>query len=114
MEFIGDNEFPAPELRMVKINKPAARYKNLISEIKKLYSKVGLVHGDFSEYNILVNDDELVVIDVGQAVFHNHPIAFELLKYDIINISNYFNKTYNTKVDVKKTLSEIISSREDE
>jgi RIO kinase 1 len=113
MEFIGDTELPAPELRMVKINKPAARYKKLISEIKKLYSKKGLVHGDFSEYNILVNNDELVIIDVGQAVFHDHPIASDLLKQDIINISKYFKKTYNTKVDAEKTILDILNSRED-
>ena len=54
MEFIGEGDLPAYELRMIQISKPAAKFKKLIKQIKQIYSKAGLVHGDFSEYNLLV------------------------------------------------------------
>lgn len=114
MEFISEDDLPAPELRMIQISRPASKFKKIIKQIKTLYSEAGLVHGDMSEYNILVSDDEQVIIDVGQAVLHNHPLARELLVHDIENISRYFRRTYNIKVDPEKTITEIFNLREDE
>jgi RIO kinase 1 len=114
MEFISADEFAAPELRMVKINKPATRFKNILEQIKVLYSTAGLVHGDVSEYNILVSTDELVIIDVGQAVLYDHPMAKDLLVHDIHNLGNYFKRTYRIKLDLDKLTTEILALREDE
>jgi RIO kinase 1 len=111
MEFIGDDEYPAPELRMVRITKPASKYKNLISQIETLYTKGKLVHGDVSEYNILVNDSELVIIDVGQGVLNDHPMANELLKHDITNLAYYFKRTYDIRVDPEKTITKLLGIR---
>ena len=86
MEFIGEGDLPSSELRMIQISRPATKFKKLIKHIQQIYSKAGLVHGDFSEYNLLVRDDELVIIDVGQAMVHDHPQARELLKHDINNM----------------------------
>jgi RIO kinase 1 len=114
MEFIGADGLPAPELRRVKINRPATKFKKIIEQIKILYSEAGLVHGDLSEYNILVIDDELVIIDVGQSVLHNHPLAKRLMVNDINNITRYFIKTYKIKVNTEKVVDEILKLREDD
>ncbi len=114
MEFIGENGLPAPELRMVKVDKPATRFKKIIESIKIFYKEAGLVHGDISEYNILINNDEMVIIDVGQAVIYDHPMANELLSHDIKNIANYFRRMYNVKVNEEKITTEILNLRGDE
>jgi serine/threonine-protein kinase RIO1 len=50
------------------------------------------VHADFSEYNILLHEGELVVIDVSQAVEHAHPHALEFLRMDINNVNDFFGR----------------------
>lgn len=56
-----------------------------------MFLKCNLVHGDFSEFNLLYHKGELVIIDVSQSMEENHPMAIEYLKRDIYNI-NYFFK----------------------
>ena len=113
MEFISEEELPAPELRMIRIDKPATRFRNIAKRIKIFYKDAGLVHGDMSEYNILVSNGELVIIDVGQAVLYDHPLANELLEHDIKNIAHYFKRTYQIKVNENKLITEVFNLRED-
>ncbi|EHK01417.1 RIO-like kinase [Candidatus Haloredivivus sp. G17] len=56
-----------------------------------MWEEEKLVHGDLSEYNILVEEDELVWIDFSQGVHESHPEARKLLERDIKNIVNFFN-----------------------
>ena len=63
-----------------------------VSSRKYRYQKAKLVHADFSEYNILLHDGELVVIDVSQAVEHAHPHALEFLRMDISNVNDFFGR----------------------
>jgi RIO kinase 1 len=114
MEFIGDDSYPAPELRSISIKRPATKLKIILNYVKKLYTDAGLVHGDLSEYNILVMDDELVIIDVGQSLLNDHPLSEELLKNDIKNIVYYFKKNYKVKSDPAKITQEILNLVEDE
>jgi RIO kinase 1 len=113
MEYIGEGDQPAPELRLVRITRPANKFKIIIEQMKTIYSEAGLVHGDISEYNILMRDDEPVIIDVGQAVMHNHPRANELLVHDINNITNYFKRTYSIKIDQQKITSDFFALQEE-
>ena len=43
--------------------------------MKVLYSECRLVHADLSEYNMLLWDEEVYIIDVSQSVEHDHPMA---------------------------------------
>jgi RIO kinase 1 len=114
MEFIGEDGLPSPELRQIRITQPATKFRQIIENVNILYTKAGLVHGDLSEYNILVKDSELVIIDVGQSVVIDHPMALELLTNDINNISNYFIRNYKIKVNPRKILDKILKSKENE
>lgn len=92
MEFIGEKGVSAPLLKEAELTKPNSSYKKLIESIKILYHKSELVHGDLSEYNVMVNGDELVIFDMSQSVLTNHPLAKQLLRRDIVNINRFFNK----------------------
>jgi RIO kinase 1 len=52
----------------------------------------GLVHGDLSEYNMIIHEGELVVIDLGQAVTVHHPNAEEFLRRDCRNVAAFFGR----------------------
>jgi len=63
------------------------------------------VHGDMSEYNILMHKRP-VIIDVGQAVVLEHPLSNELLERDVRNIIKYFRK-FNINVSEADALKYI-------
>jgi RIO kinase 1 len=65
-----------------------------VEGIKKLY-RANLVHGDLSEYNILIKNREPYIIDISQGVPLDHPLAEELLQRDVKNISRFFNKKFD-------------------
>jgi RIO kinase 1 len=104
MEYIGTESVPAPMLKNTEIRNPEKTFKTIIGYMKKAY-KGGLVHGDMSEYNILIYKKP-VVIDVGQAVLVQHPLSNELLERDVKNIVSYFRK-FNVNTSEKESLIEI-------
>ncbi|AAY80327.1 serine protein kinase RIO [Sulfolobus acidocaldarius] len=91
MEFIGDNGIRAPllkELRSEDVNEDL--YKTIIDQVVIMANKAELVHGDLSEYNIMVFDGKPYIIDVSQAIDLTHPNAREFLVRDIRNINSFF------------------------
>lgn len=106
MEYIGDDNSAAPMLKDVKIRKRRAMFETLIEYTNVLYKNAHLVHGDLSEYNVLINDDEIVIIDVGQAVVLDHPMAEEFLIRDINNLVRYF-RHLRLKINEEKVIKKI-------
>jgi RIO kinase 1 len=96
MEFMGEEGIPYPQIKSYKMEKEAAKttYETIINYIDLLYNKANLVHGDLSEYNILINPEteEPIFIDMGQSVTREHPRSIEFLIRDIENITRYFKK----------------------
>ena len=91
MEYIGTDEMPAPLLKDVRLRSPKTVFNKVVKNLKRIFD-VGLVHGDLSEYNILMDDSNPVIIDVGQGVPLEHPMAGEWLERDIANVTRYFTK----------------------
>ncbi len=92
MQFIGKNGNPAPELREVPPKNPQLIYNKLVEYIKRLYRKAELVHGDISEYNVMVWRGRPILFDMAQAVLLSHPMATTFLKRDLQNLNRYFKK----------------------
>ena len=92
MEFIGDESGPAPQLRDVVLDDPTETYDEVISFIIDGWKDAHLVHGDLSEYNILMWDGQPIMIDVGQAMTTDNYNAKDLLERDIRNINAFFRK----------------------
>lgn len=90
MEFVGEAGRPAPLLT----NSTTGRddYDKALDIIRDLCGLAGLVHGDYSEYNIFKTGDELVPFDFGSAVDRRHPGAKSFLMRDINNINRFFSK----------------------
>jgi len=67
-------------------------HQRLIREVVRMLC-AGLVHGDLSEFNILVDPDGPVIIDLPQAVdaaANNHAQA--MLTRDVENLANFFGQ----------------------
>ena len=109
MEHIGDKNVSAPILKDTLVKAPHKKLQFIIDNVIKMYNDANLVHGDLSEYNILVNRNSLVIIDVAQAVLLEHPMANELLVRDVNNIARYFKDYYGLKSEPNKILEKIKS-----
>ncbi len=92
MQFIGKNGDPAPELKELAPKNPEFIYNELLDYVKRLYQKAGLVHGDISEYNVMVWRGKPILFDMAQAVLVSHPMATTFLKRDLENLHRYFKK----------------------
>jgi RIO kinase 1 len=91
MELVVDSEGnPAPRLGEVDLSPQLAReyHRFLIQQIVRMLS-IGLIHGDLSEFNVLVGLDGPVIIDLPQAVnAASNNGAFAMLERDVNNIRN--------------------------
>jgi RIO kinase 1 len=79
---------PAPRLGEVDLSPETAReyHRFLIQQIVRMLS-VGLIHGDLSEFNVLVGCDGPVIIDLPQAVnAAGNNGALAMLERDVNNI----------------------------
>ena len=117
MEFIGKDGVPMPQLKDVKLSAQEAShiFKILIEYMNRLYCMAKLVHADLSEYNILIdiNNMEPVIIDMGQSVLTSHFNAETYLRRDIANIARFFRKL-NVQADEDDMVSVIKKNTEEE
>lgn len=95
MELITDEEgFAAPRLNDVSMSPEQAvdDHADLIQHIVRMLT-VGIVHGDLSEFNVLVDEWGPVIIDLPQAVdaaANNN--AKSMLLRDVNNMTTYFSQ----------------------
>ena len=84
----------APRLNDMRFSPEQARahHATLLREVVRMLA-AGVVHGDLSEFNILVGADGPVIIDLPQAVDaagNNHAAA--MLGRDVANLRHYFGR----------------------
>ncbi|MFB6102603.1 MAG: serine/threonine-protein kinase Rio1 [Haloplanus sp.] len=91
MELVGLVEERARRLAEVQVENPETAFEVVREYMRRLYG-AGLVHGDLSEYNLIIHDGELVVIDLGQAVTVHHPNAADFLDRDCRNVAAFFSR----------------------
>jgi RIO kinase 2 len=82
-----------------ELDDPAKVYDELMNIIVRLAS-MGLIHGDFNEFNIMLSDeDEVFVIDFPQMVSTEHANARSLFERDVNCIKTFFRKRYNYETE---------------
>ena len=93
MSFVGEGDQAAPLIKNAKLKGKALEkaYKQVIEGMARLY-RAGLVHSDLSEFNMLYWQKNVHIIDIGQAVLLDHPMARHFFERDCQNIARYFSK----------------------
>ncbi len=95
MELITDGEgFVAPRLNDVELSPERARYDHAVvmQDVIRMLC-VGLIHGDLSEFNVLVDQVGPVIIDLPQAVnAAGNNNAKAMLERDVRNMTNYYGQ----------------------
>jgi RIO kinase 1 len=92
MEFIGKDGIQAPSLKEQPPSNPNKVYNTLLTYVTRLYRKAELVHGDLSEYNIMMWNGRSVLFDMAQAVPTSHPMAEFFLRRDLANLNRFFSR----------------------
>ena len=105
MEFIGHKGEPAPLLRETPLNHPAKIYDRIAEAVRRLYQDAELVHCDLSEYNIMMEGLQPVLIDFAQAVTVEHPMALTFLERDLTQLNQYFGKIGVTVAPLDKLIN---------
>jgi RIO kinase 1 len=91
MEFIGLDGIPSPLLKELPKGEITYKiYNDIINALDVLYRKAALIHADLSEYNVIVHGNSIFIIDFGQAVIREHPMAEQFLRRDVGNIIRFF------------------------
>lgn len=94
MEFIGDGDVAASRLSDVRLEEDVAveAFRQSV-EIARSLSRLGLVHGDLSTYNLLWHDERVWLIDVPQVVeLSVGRAAVELVHRDARSLATSFKR----------------------
>uniref|UniRef100_A0A7C2V927 non-specific serine/threonine protein kinase n=1 Tax=Ignisphaera aggregans TaxID=334771 RepID=A0A7C2V927_9CREN len=94
-----------------ELKDPENVFNQIIEIIRRAYKDASLVHGDLSEYNVIVRlDDEsekVYIIDWPQFVSIASPLSTQLLKRDIENIAKFFKRRFRLDVDAQEVFKYI-------
>ncbi|SOV21171.1 serine/threonine protein kinase RIO2 [Plasmodium sp. DRC-Itaito] len=126
-----ENKFPVPKphdinrhmiimsyingypLSHVKLNNP---YKviDILFNILVKFAKADIIHGDYNEFNILIDDDENVtIIDFPQIVSLGHANAKMYFERDIKCVINHFFKKYKIKIEEYPLYEDVVLLNKD-
>lgn len=107
ISFIGDLPIPAPRLTESKAENPREIFEQLLMQMRLLWNKANLVHGDLSAYNILLWEGKPWLIDFSQSVVKEHPSATAFLERDVKNVVGWAKKA-GVETDAEKAMAEVI------
>ena len=114
----------ARELFRVRLSNPGDVLEIILEEVRAMYAR-GVVHGDLSQYNILVSEEGVWIIDFPQAVILEEEseeysslsfselkkLADEMLRRDLKNILDYFRRSYGVEKDFEEALKFVTSRK---
>lgn len=86
-------------LHRTNVEDPARVLAEILGQVAAAYSR-GVIHADLSEFNVMLDEKGVVLIDWPQWVTTDHPNADEVLAHDIEQIIRYFGRKYGVLADV--------------
>lgn len=113
MEFVGENGVAAPRLKDARVKNAERFYTHVVKAIADMLN-AKLIHGDLSEYNILVKDDLPVIIDCGQTIPTIHPNAKKFYERDIKNMLKVFHRMGLKELTYERFYDDVKKEKEKE
>ncbi|XP_034547737.1 serine/threonine-protein kinase RIO2 [Notolabrus celidotus] len=96
-----------PLCQVHELQDPPALYNEFMELIVKLANH-GLIHGDFNEFNLMLDDqDHITMIDFPQMVSTSHANAEWYFDRDVKCIRDFFAKRYNYESELFPTFKDI-------
>ena len=98
---------PGLNLNQVTLEEPQEIFDEVVENLAKAY-KLGFIHSDLSEFNIMVDEERVWLIDWPQWIEPSHPNADTILRRDIDNLVNYFSKKYGLSATTDEVINLVI------
>jgi len=87
--------------RWRKIDDAPAVLLEILVNVRRAFMDAGVVHGDLSEYNVILKPDmHVLIIDWPQFVNRNHPNAKDLLVRDVKNVLDFFRRKFKVTLNL--------------
>jgi len=80
--------------------------ERIIDSMRTAYQK-GYVNGDLNEYNVLIDNDNIFIIDWPQGIKVNTVNANTVLARDVKNILKFFSRRFEIDRDIQYTINTI-------
>lgn len=88
------------------IDSPETVLNSILLNVRIAYLPAHVIHGDLSEYNVLIRrNGKVLIIDWPQSIRSDHPNAIDLLRRDLENILRFFKRRFRTTYDLDQVLS---------
>lgn len=104
MEFID-----GPALNRIRLSDPDNGLNLILGEVAEAW-RLGIVHADLSEFNIIMAEAGPCIIDWPQAVMADHPHARELLERDLKNVLCFFGRKYGIDMPMETALQRVMEA----
>lgn len=98
---------PGVNLSRATLEEPESVLDEILDNVREAY-RLGIVHGDLSEFNVMVDEGQCWLIDWPQWVETAHPNAGEILNRDIENILQYFKRKYGLEYAFDEALARVV------
>ncbi|MHA2272668.1 MAG: serine/threonine-protein kinase RIO2 [Candidatus Hodarchaeales archaeon] len=96
---------PLNKVRQLTPEAAGSIFDEILEMVEISVTEIGIIHGDFSEFNIILSRETLdpVFFDYPQFAYTHEPAAEDLLSRDIENICHFFAKRFNLMApDIEK------------
>ncbi len=93
--------------RLPLLTDPEGMLYSILEEVGKAY-RLGIIHGDLSEYNILVTADKVFLFDWPQWIPSTHPQARRYLERDIGRVASFFKRKYGLDIEPRSVTEEFL------
>jgi len=103
-----------PLYKVPPLSDPLETLRIIIQNVRIAHLEAGVIHGDLSEYNVLVDvrNGSITIIDWPQWISSTHPLAYFYIKRDIENIIKFFRRKYKITMNLDEVLKDIVERGE--
>jgi RIO kinase 2 len=95
-------------LNQAVVSEPEEVREEIIGELRNTY-RLGIIHADFSEFNVMINERGCTIIDWPQWIGTDHPNAEAVLNHDLDTILGYFLRKYKLTYELSDVLACVTS-----
>lgn len=98
--------------RIAELTNPEAILSEILENVRKAYVEADVIHGDLSEFNVVLTPDwNVLIIDWPQFIRTDHPNAEMILKRDLWNILKFFRRKFGVTEDLSEALNYVKKGR---
>ncbi len=94
-------------LNRAPLDDPETVLESILDAVREAY-RLGVIHNDLSEFNVMIDGDRVVLIDWPQWIGPDHPNARAILERDLDNILTYFARKYRVSRDLTRVVESVV------